>query len=241
MSCVVRWEGRVAHEEPLEGGNASGAVVRIGETVRKPWSASTASVVAYVEALRSAGVDAPTPMGRDEYGRQVQEFVAAFLDGYRADDRMRRLLPDVMVERTAAMYNLLRTSHVARRTTPARNLGHRCSQPATAIIGLPWTTTFALIAPRDWQLSCLPDDPNSCAEIKRPVTGFRYGPRLRPPSTGLGYGVPETMAVWSPLRADIATTHLPEVRWSRSHLPARLPLRLELGSLDGCRSERCTG
>lgn len=219
MSCVVRWEGHVNHEEPLEGGNASGGVVRIGGTVRKPWSASTASVVAFVEALRSAGVDAPAPMGRDEHGRQVQEFVpgtlainadplsqaelhrvggmvraihdasatyvpsddavwetaipapaselvchndlapwnlligerwmfidwdaaapstrvwdlaysaqaftlsdtsrnprfaaenlAAFLDGYRADDRVRRLLPDVMAERTAAMYNLLRTS-----------------------------------------------------------------------------------------------------------------------------------
>lgn len=210
------------HEEPLRGGNASGNVVRIGETVRKPWSASTASIVAFVEALRLAGVDAPAPTGRDEQGRQVQEFVpgtlaidadplsrtdlhrvggmvraihdasasyappedavwetairapaselvchndlapwnlligdrwmfidwdaaapstrvwdlaysaqaftlsdtsrnpshaaddlSAFVDGYRADLSMRRLLPDVMAERTAAMYNLLRTSHDA--------------------------------------------------------------------------------------------------------------------------------
>lgn len=222
MSCVARWEGPVNHEEPLEGGNTSDGVVRIGGTVRKPWTASTANVVAFVEALRSAGVDAPAPMGRDGHGRQVQEFVpgtlainadplsqaelhrvggmvraihdasmtyvpprdavwetaipapaselvchndlapwnlligdrwtfidwdaaapstrvwdlaysaqaftlsdtsrdprhaaddlAAFLDGYRADDSMRRLLPDVMAERTAAMYNLLRNSHDA--------------------------------------------------------------------------------------------------------------------------------
>lgn len=208
------------NEEPLEGGNASGSVVRIGDTVRKPWSASTASVVAFVDALRSLGVDAPAPMGRDEHGRQVQEFVpgtlainadplsradlhrvggmvraihdasttyvppddavwetaipapaselvchndlapwnllvgdrwmfidaaapstrlwdlaysaqaftlsdpsqdpslaaddlSAFVDGYQPDDHMRRLLPDTMAERTAAMYNMLRASHDA--------------------------------------------------------------------------------------------------------------------------------
>ncbi len=63
------------HEEALSGGNASGAVVRIGDTVRKPWTASTASVTAYVRALRDAGIDAPEPRGRDEGGRQVIEFV----------------------------------------------------------------------------------------------------------------------------------------------------------------------
>ncbi|MFJ6679759.1 phosphotransferase [Microbacterium sp. NPDC091382] len=63
------------HEEPLDGGNASGAVVRIGDTVRKPWAASTSSVVAYVSALRVAGVEAPEPRGRDEAGRQVIEYV----------------------------------------------------------------------------------------------------------------------------------------------------------------------
>ncbi|WP_060916309.1 phosphotransferase [Microbacterium oleivorans] len=63
------------HEEALSGGNASGAVVRIGDTVRKPWTASTPSVTAYVHALRAAGIDAPEPRGRDEAGRQVLEYV----------------------------------------------------------------------------------------------------------------------------------------------------------------------
>lgn len=62
-------------EHELEGGNASGAVVRIGGTVRKPWTAATPSVVSFVEAVRASGVDAPAPLGRDEMGRQVQEFV----------------------------------------------------------------------------------------------------------------------------------------------------------------------
>ena len=62
-------------EQQLAGGNAGGSVVRIAGTVRKAWVPSTPSVVAFVEALRSAGVDAPAPLGRDEQGRQVQEFV----------------------------------------------------------------------------------------------------------------------------------------------------------------------
>jgi Ser/Thr protein kinase RdoA (MazF antagonist) len=66
-------------EEPLEGGNASGSVVRVGDTVRKTWTASTPSVVAFVEALRAQGIDAPEPRGRDEAGRQVTEFVDGVL------------------------------------------------------------------------------------------------------------------------------------------------------------------
>jgi len=63
-------------EQALAGGNASGSVVRNGNTVRKVWTASTPSVISFVEAVRACGVDAPAPMGRDETGRQVQEFVA---------------------------------------------------------------------------------------------------------------------------------------------------------------------
>ncbi|MGW9157366.1 phosphotransferase [Microbacterium sp. NPDC055665] len=62
-------------EEVLTGGNASGTVVRIGDTVRKAWSDATPSVSHFVTALRAAGVDAPEPRGRDEHGRQVVEFV----------------------------------------------------------------------------------------------------------------------------------------------------------------------
>ncbi|MFF1539451.1 phosphotransferase [Microbacterium sp. NPDC058269] len=62
-------------EEVLVGGNASGAVVRIGDTVRKPWSDATPSVSGFVAALRAEGVNAPEPRGRDAQGRQVVEFV----------------------------------------------------------------------------------------------------------------------------------------------------------------------
>lgn len=66
-------------EEVLAGGNASGAVVRIGDTVRKSWTEATPSVGRFVTALRAAGVDAPEPRGRDGEGRQVVEFVPGTL------------------------------------------------------------------------------------------------------------------------------------------------------------------
>jgi tRNA A-37 threonylcarbamoyl transferase component Bud32 len=62
-------------EVPLSGGNASGAVVRAGDTVRKPWTATTGRVAAYLETLRDAGIDVPVLRGRDGHGRQVLEYV----------------------------------------------------------------------------------------------------------------------------------------------------------------------
>ncbi|ALE05813.1 aminoglycoside phosphotransferase [Arthrobacter sp. ERGS1:01] len=59
----------------LTGGNASDGVVRIGSTVRKPWTAATPSVLAYMKAVSGAGVDVPATYGQDAQGRQVTEFV----------------------------------------------------------------------------------------------------------------------------------------------------------------------
>jgi hypothetical protein len=61
-------------EETLAGGNASGAV-RIGDTVRKPWTPATERVVAFLDAIRAAGVDVPRHRGRDGDGRQVLEWI----------------------------------------------------------------------------------------------------------------------------------------------------------------------
>jgi Ser/Thr protein kinase RdoA (MazF antagonist) len=62
-------------EQPLTGGNATARVVRIGETVRKPWSASTPAVHEFMDGLRAAGIDVPRVLGRDPDGRQVIEYV----------------------------------------------------------------------------------------------------------------------------------------------------------------------
>ena len=62
-------------EEALTGGNASASVVRIGDTVRKPWLPSTELTVAYMSALRDRGIDLPQPLGRDDQGRLVVDYI----------------------------------------------------------------------------------------------------------------------------------------------------------------------
>lgn len=49
--------------------------MRIGNTVRKPWLENSAEVQHYLGVLGTAGVDVPQPLGRDEAGRRVIEFV----------------------------------------------------------------------------------------------------------------------------------------------------------------------
>ena len=65
----------MTEEEILSGGNASGVVVRVGSTVRKPWTDATPNVLAFMTAVRAAGVDVPAALGQDAQGRQVTEFI----------------------------------------------------------------------------------------------------------------------------------------------------------------------
>jgi tRNA A-37 threonylcarbamoyl transferase component Bud32 len=62
-------------EEALAGGNATAGVVRIGDTVHKPWLRTTELTVGYVRALRNRGVDLPDTHGRDDQGRLVLDYV----------------------------------------------------------------------------------------------------------------------------------------------------------------------
>jgi Ser/Thr protein kinase RdoA (MazF antagonist) len=63
-------------EELLAGGNVAAAVVRVGDTVRKPWTAATPSVHAFLRHLRDRSVPGvPAVLGRDELGRQVLAYV----------------------------------------------------------------------------------------------------------------------------------------------------------------------
>jgi len=62
-------------EVPLEGGNATAGVVRVGDTVRKPWTSTAGHVSDFVDMLADAGVDVPRMLGRDDVGRQILEFV----------------------------------------------------------------------------------------------------------------------------------------------------------------------
>jgi hypothetical protein len=65
-----------AAEVPLRGGNVSTGVVRVGDTVRRPAGPHTPAVHALLSYLREAGFEgAPRPLGLDERGREVLEFI----------------------------------------------------------------------------------------------------------------------------------------------------------------------
>ena|SRR5680860_806132 len=93
-----------SEEKELTGGNASGNVVQVGGTVRKPWIENTSVVQSFLAVLRSHGVDAPQPLGRDESGRQTVGYVEGSIalgqmplgtDNLRRVGRMIRRIHDV--------------------------------------------------------------------------------------------------------------------------------------------------
>jgi hypothetical protein len=63
-------------EIPLRGGNVSSGVVRVGDTVRRPAGPWTPAVHALLGHLHAVGFrGAPRPLGLDERGREVLEFI----------------------------------------------------------------------------------------------------------------------------------------------------------------------
>lgn len=97
------------NETRLAGGNASDAVTRVGDTVRKPWQPTTDHVVGYLKALRDKGIDVPAHLGRDERGRQVLEFVPG---------RLAMSLDPLDAETVAAVGRLVRSIHDASEGLP---------------------------------------------------------------------------------------------------------------------------
>lgn len=62
-------------EIPLRGG-ALHEVVRVGDTVRRPWGPWTPTVHELLRHVRARGFDlAPEPLGRDESGREMLRFL----------------------------------------------------------------------------------------------------------------------------------------------------------------------
>lgn len=72
-----RW---VSGDEEMLKGNVTSGIVRIGDTVRRPVGPWTETVDQLLEHLHATGFTAcPRPLGRDEQGRQVLEYVAGEL------------------------------------------------------------------------------------------------------------------------------------------------------------------
>ena len=93
----------MSDEVPLTGGNVSGGVVRVGQTVRKPSTSATSSVDHLLAYLAECGFEcSPKPLGWDAQGRQMLEFVAGDL----AHD-----LPALDVDNLSRVGSLIRSLH----------------------------------------------------------------------------------------------------------------------------------
>lgn len=73
-------------EEVLAGGNVAAAVVRVGDTVRKPVTQATPAVEALLDHLKDFP-GTPRHLGRDDRGRQVLEYIPGTIHDIPADDR----------------------------------------------------------------------------------------------------------------------------------------------------------
>lgn len=131
-------------EEELTGGNVSESVVRVGKTVRKPWLENSSVVQSYLKALRSADVDVPQPLGRDQVGRYVIEYVegSSALDllplGHHALFRVGRLIRQI---HDASADMDIQKSDGWNMLLPAENpdlMCHNDLAPWNVIIGERW-------------------------------------------------------------------------------------------------------
>ena len=79
-------------EEPLLDGNVTAGIVRVGDTVRRPATASSASVDALLLHLEAVGfTGAPRALGYDSQGRQVLTYVEGDVSPDPADLTAARL------------------------------------------------------------------------------------------------------------------------------------------------------
>ncbi|MFC5824247.1 phosphotransferase [Nonomuraea insulae] len=93
------------HEIPLQGGDVTDGVVRVGDTVRRPANTSTPAVHALLRHLEAAGFDgAPRVLGMDEFGREILTFVPG-----RTGFRLESVTDEALVE----LAGLLRRYHDA--------------------------------------------------------------------------------------------------------------------------------
>lgn len=81
-----------SREVPLLGGNVGVGVVRVGDTVRRSATPSTASVDALLRHFETLGVEGvPRAMGADEQGRQILTFVEGDVNAEPSDLDLTRL------------------------------------------------------------------------------------------------------------------------------------------------------
>ncbi|MER6950812.1 phosphotransferase [Nonomuraea sp. NPDC000554] len=106
------------HEIPLQGGDVTDGVVRVGDTVRRPAKPSTPAVHALLRHLEAAGfAGAPRVVGMDALGREILTYVpgSTGLNLLTATD-----------EALAGVAGLLREFHDATAGFPLHADGWEC-------------------------------------------------------------------------------------------------------------------
>ncbi|WP_442784967.1 phosphotransferase [Arthrobacter sp. MP_M4] len=95
----------------------------MGSTVRKPWTEATPNVLAFMTAVRAAGVDVPAALGQDTQGRQVTEFIPGRLALDSAP------LTHAELGRVGAMVRAIHDASEAFTPDPWGGVDHGDSQP----------------------------------------------------------------------------------------------------------------
>ena len=127
----------------LRGGYTNdGQVVRVGDTVRRPWRATSPATGALLEHLERVGFDgAPRFLGRDEDGRETLSFIA----GEAAiEPQQPWALTDealVSVARAAARASTTPSRPSTRRPTRGRRRSRRASATARSATTTRTSTT----------------------------------------------------------------------------------------------------
>jgi hypothetical protein len=195
-------------EQPLDGGIANaGQVVRVGTHVLRPSSPHSASIHAFLRALRHAGFEgAPLPVGVDEDGRERLVFidgevpVAPYPVWSQSDTAL------------ASIASLLRGLHDAAREFDAQ--GH--------------TWNDALADPAGGTLVCHNDvEPSNVVfrdGIAVALLDFEFAAPGRPV-----YDVAQLARLWVPIDDDVDQARL---GWRPADRPARLRLVADAYGLD---------
>jgi hypothetical protein len=136
-------------EIPLDGGNVSGGVVRIGDTVRRPAGPWTPAVHALLHHLHGAGFPgAPRPLGFDEHGREVLTFIPGTIAW---PDNFALLDPGDRLRRAAALIRGFHDAVTGFRPPPDARWQALIPAEGTGIIAhhdlAPWNL---VIGPRRW-------------------------------------------------------------------------------------------
>ena len=136
-------------EIPLGGGNVSGGVVRIGDTVRRPAGPWTAAVHALLGHLHAAGFGgAPRPLGLDELGREVLTFIPGTIAW---PDNFHLLDPDGRLRRVARLIRDFHDAVTGFRPPPDARWQALIPAEGTGIIAhhdlAPWNL---VISPHHW-------------------------------------------------------------------------------------------